>query len=352
MKERGSTMKVLFIGGTGTISMAISKQLLNLGHELYLINRGNRNDDLIGNVHYLTVDINEEAQVRELLTDLSFDVVADFIAFVPSQLERDYRLFAGRTKQFIFISSASAYQKPLSDYRINEGTPVANPYWEYSRNKIACEEYLLKQYREKQFPITIVRPSHTYDERSIPLGVHGKQGSFSVVKRMLKGKPVIIHGDGTSLWTMTHNSDFAKGFIGLMANIHAIGQTVQITSDETLTWNQVYQAIARHLNVEFKPYYVSSQFLEDCSDYDFLGSLIGDKANSVVFDNTRLKQLIPGLVMEKRFDTGVAETIDYIMSHKEYQIEDEEFDCFCDRLIEALEDAKVKIMTKEKVIKE
>ncbi|MBR3920601.1 MAG: NAD-dependent epimerase/dehydratase family protein, partial [Oscillospiraceae bacterium] len=198
-------MKALFIGGTGTISMAITRKLAEEGHELYLINRGNRNEDLPEGVKVITADINDEADVAEKIKDLSFDVVCDFIGFVKPQLERDYRLFNGKTRQFMYISSASAYQKPLSDYRINEGTPLSNPYWEYSRNKIECEEYLMKMYRENGFPITIIRPSHTYDERSVPLGVHGNKGSWQVVKRIMEGKPVIIHGDGTSLWTMTHN---------------------------------------------------------------------------------------------------------------------------------------------------
>ena len=188
-------MKALFIGGTGTISMAITKKLLAEGHEVYLLNRGNRNADLQGNVHFLNVDVNDEKAVLEKIDGLQFDVVAEFIAFVPAQLERDYRLFKGRTNQFIFISSASAYQKPVGNYVISEKTPLANPYWEYSRNKIACEDYLMKLYRDEQFPITIVRPSHTYDERSVPLGVHGNKGSFQVVKRIKEGKPVIIHGD-------------------------------------------------------------------------------------------------------------------------------------------------------------
>src|SRR5574344_11105 len=244
-------MKILFIGGTGTISMGISKKLVQEGHTLFLLNRGNRNKLLEGDVHSIVVsDINNEEEVRNKIKDLTFDVVADFIAFVPSQVECDYRLFKNKTKQYIFISSASAYQKPLSDYRINEGTPLANPYWEYSRNKIAGEDYLMKMYRENGFPVTIIRPSHTYDERSVPLGVHGNNGSYSIIKRMLVGKPVIIHGDGTSLWTLTHNSDFAKGFIGLLGNIHAIGESVQITSDETLTWNQIYQTIAQKLGVK------------------------------------------------------------------------------------------------------
>jgi Nucleoside-diphosphate-sugar epimerases len=334
-------MKILFIGGTGTISSAITNQLLDDGnHQLYLINRGNRNNKLSNNVNLIQADINDEADVAAKLEGLDFDVVADFIAFVPGQLERDYRLFNGKTKQFIFISSASAYQKPLSDYRITEGTPLSNPYWEYSRNKIACEDYLMKMYRENGFPVTIVRPSHTYDERSIPLGVHGSNGSWQVAKRMLEGKPVIIHGDGTSLWTMTHNSDFAKGFIGLMGNIHAIGEAVQITTDETLTWNQIYKCIADSLGVTLKPYYVPSDFLAAVSDYDFTGGLIGDKANSVVFDNSKLKRLVPSFTATKRYDEGINETIQYVLAHPECQKPDEEFDLWCDKVIDALENVK------------
>lgn len=336
-------MKVLFIGGTGTISMAISRLLLSQGHTLYLLNRGSRNTGLSGDLIELKADINDEAAVAALISDLKFDVVADFIAFVPEQLERDYRLFREKTKQFIYISSASAYQKPLSDYRINEGTPLANPYWEYSRNKIAGEEYLMKLYREEGFPVTIVRPSHTYDERSIPLGAHGEKGSFSVIKRMLEGKPVIIHGDGTSLWTITHNSDFAKGFVGLMGNIHAIGETVQITSDESVTWNQIYQIIADALHVKLNAVHVASEFLDACSDYDFAGSLLGDKANTVVFDNSKLKKLVPSFTATVRADQGIRSTIEYVLSHPECQVEDPAFDAWCDRVIEALEEAKRKI---------
>jgi len=330
-------MKVLFIGGTGTISTGISKQLLERGDELYLLNRGSRNNILSSRVKEIKADINNEAEVAKLIQDMEFDVVADFIAFVPGQLERDYRLFSGKTKQFIFISSASAYQKPLSDYRITEGTPLSNPYWEYSRNKIAGEDYLMKMYRENGFPVTIIRPSHTYDERSIPLGVHGNKGSWQVAKRMLEGKKVIIHGDGTSLWTMTHNSDFAKGFIGLMGNMHAIGEAVQITSDESLTWNQIYQAIANSLGVQLNAIHVSSELLDACSKEDFLGGLIGDKANSVVFDNSKLKRLVPEFVATKRFDQGVKETIDNVLNHPEYQIEDKEFDEWCDKIISAMD---------------
>jgi nucleoside-diphosphate-sugar epimerase len=332
-------MKALFIGGTGTISSSITRQLAEQGHELYLLNRGNRGSELPDGVRGLQADIHDEEAVAKLIEDLSFDVVADFIAFVPSHLERDYRLFKDKTKQFIFISSASAYQKPLSDYRITESTPLSNPYWEYSRNKIACEEYLMKQYREQGFPITIVRPSHTYSERSIPLGVHGRQGSWQVAKRMLENKPVIIHGDGTSLWTMTHSDDFAKGFIGLMGNLHAIGEAVGITSDESLTWNQIYECIAASLGVKLNAVHVPSSFLAACSDLDFTGGLIGDKANSVVFDNSKLKRLVPGFVATTRFDQGIQSTIDHILAHPELQLEDAEFDDWCDRVVQAMDAA-------------
>jgi nucleoside-diphosphate-sugar epimerase len=329
-------MKILFIGGTGTISTAISKLLITQGHDLYLLNRGKRNDVLPEGAHSLIADLNDEMKVASLIKNLNFDCVADFIAFLPEQLQRDYRLFKDKTKQFIFISSASAYQKPPSDYRVTEATPLANPYWQYSRDKIACEDYLMKLYREEGFPVTIVRPSYTYDERSVPLGVHGKNGSWQVLKRMIEGKPVVIHGDGTALWTMTHNSDFAKGFVGLMGNIHALGEAVQITSDETLTWNQIYQCIARVLNVPFNAVYVSSELLAAAGPYDFTGGLLGDKAVSVVFDNAKLKRLVPEFVATKRFDQGIKETVDYVLAHPELQFPDEEFDQWCDNLITKL----------------
>lgn len=329
-------MKILLIGGTGTISMAVSKLLLSEGHTLCLVNRGSRNSALAGNVIELKADINDEAAVSKLIENHSFDAVVDFIAFTPSQLERDYRLFRSKTRQFIYVSSASAYQKPLSDYRINEGTPLANPYWEYSRNKIAGEDYLMKLYRDEGFPVTIVRPSHTYSERSVPLGVHGRNGSYAVLKRMLEGRPVIIHGDGTSLWTLTHNSDFAKGFVGLIGNIHAIGEAVQITSDESLTWNQIYQIIADALNVKLNAVHAASEFLNACSSYDFAGSLLGDKANTVVFDNSKLKRLVPGFTATVRADQGIRDTVAYVLSHPECQLEDPEFDEWCDKVCAVL----------------
>ena len=338
-------MKALFIGGTGTISTAISTKLLEDGHELWLINRGSRNAVLPPGAHVIQADIGDEEDVNRRLEGRTFDVVADFIAFTPQHLERDYRLFRGKTKQFMYISSASAYQKPLSDYRINEGTPLANPYWEYSRNKIAGEELLMKLYREEGFPVTIVRPSHTYSERSVPLGLHGTGGSYQVIKRMMEGKKVIIHGDGTSLWTMTHNTDFAKGFIGLMGNIHAIGEAVQITSDETLTWNQIYRAVANALGVELRACYVSSAFLADSApeSWDLRGALLGDKSNSVVFDNTKLKRLVPDYTATVRFDQGVRMAVDYVLNHPECQREDAEFDRWCDCVIAAQEEALAKV---------
>ncbi|MCP1184009.1 SDR family oxidoreductase [Paenibacillus sp. 1781tsa1] len=336
-------MKALFIGGTGTISTAITEMLARQGCELYLINRGNHNHDLPKEVNVIQADINDETRVAELIADLEFDVVADFIAFVPSQLERDYRLFKDKTKQFIFISSASAYQTPLADYRITEGTPLSNPYWEYSRNKIACEDYLMKQYREHGFPVTIVRPSHTYGDKSVPLGVHGAQGSWQVLKRMREGKPVIIHGDGTSLWTITHNIDFAKGFIGLMGNIHAIGESVHITSDESVTWNQIHEIIASVLGVKLHAVHVPSEFLAACSDQDLRGGLLGDKANTVVFDNSKLKRLVPEFVATTRADQGIRSTIEHILAHPELQTEDPEFDGWCDKVVGALDEALLKI---------
>ena len=333
-------MKILFIGGTGTISMAITRLLAQQGHELWLLNRGNRNSDLPENVRTIIADISDEEETAKKLEGMSFDCVGEFIGFVPSQLERDFRLFSGKTKQFIYISSASAYQKPPTGYVITEDTPLDNPYWEYSRNKKACEEYLMERYKKDGFPVTIVRPSHTYDERSVPLGVHGKGGSWQVVKRIKEGKPVIIHGDGSSLWTITHNSDFAKAYVGLIGTPKAIGEAFHITSDESVSWNEIYKAIADALGTELKPCYVSSRTLADMSDYDFVGSLIGDKANSVVFDNSKVKALVPDFKADVSVKEGIRRTVEYILAHPEYQKDDEEFDLWCDKVIAAMEKAK------------
>ena len=335
-------MKILFIGGTGTISMAITKRLAAQGHELYLLNRGNRNDDIPGNVKIIKCDISDEQAAAKALEGMEFDCVGEFIGFVPAQAERDFRLFNGRTKQYIYISSASAYLKPQTGYLITEETPLENPYWEYSRNKIACERYLMERYREDGFPVTIVRPSHTYDERSVPLGVHGSKGSYQVVKRIKEGKPVLIHGDGSSLWTVTHNSDFAVGYTGLIGDPRAIGEAFHITNDFSVPWNVIYKAIADALGVELKACYVPSDMLAALSGnrYDYIGGLIGDKTVSVVFDNSKIKSLVPEFDCKVRPEEGIKAAVDYIMAHPEYQTEDEGFDAFTDKVVAAMNELK------------
>ncbi|MCH5201231.1 MAG: SDR family oxidoreductase [Oscillospiraceae bacterium] len=338
-------MKALIIGGTGTISSAVTELLIEKDWEVYVLNRGTGRKTLPEKVKQITVNIDDEAAVSEKLAGLHFDSVCEFIGFVPAQLERDYRLFKGKTEQYIFISSASAYHKPARSHVITEGTTLANPHWEYSRNKIACEEYLMKLYREEGFPVTIVRPSHTYDERNIPVGAHGKNGSWQVIKRIMEGKPVIVQGDGSSLWTLTHNTDFAVGFAGLMGNPHAIGEAFHITSDESLTWNQIYETIAGALGVQLKAYHVASDLLAEVGkQYDFEGGLLGDKSVTVVFDNSKLKRIVPEYNAVVSFKEGVRKALDYILAHPECQVEDEEFDEWCDKLIAALEKAKKELM--------
>lgn len=335
-------MKILIIGGTGTISSAITRQLAAAGHDLWLLNRGTRKNEVPAGVTQIIADIDDTQEVLSQLGDAQFDAVCEFIGFLPSQVERDIRLFKGRTRQYVYISSASAYNKPAASHVITEGTTLANPYWEYSRNKIACEELLLKAWREEAFPITIVRPSHTYCERAVPVSVHGPKGSWQVIKRMMEGKQVLINGDGSSLWTVTWNEDFARGFIGLLGNPKAIGEAFQIMSDEQLSWNQIYQCIANALGVALKPYYVASDFLAATSpkEWDFTGNLLGDKSVTVVFDCTKLKRAVPGFQATTRFDEGVRKCLAHILTHPELQVEDPEFDQWCDRVIAAQEQAK------------
>lgn len=338
-------MKILMIGGTGTISSAITRQLAESDNELWLLNRGSRKNEVPNNVKQIIADIDDEKEVLRQIGDTQFDAVCEFIGFLPSQVERDIRLIKGRTRQYVYISSASAYNKPAASHVINEGTTLANPYWEYSRNKIACEELLLKEYRENGFPITIIRPSHTYCERAVPVSVHGLKGSWQVLKRMIEGKPVVVHGDGSSLWTLTWNEDFARGFIGLLGNPKAIGEAFQIMSDEQLTWNQIYECVAKALNVTPKLYHVASDFLAATSpkEWDYMGNLLGDKAVTVVFDCTKLKRAVPGFQATTRFDEGVRRCVAYILAHPELQIEDPEFDAWCDRVIAAQETAKASL---------
>jgi nucleoside-diphosphate-sugar epimerase len=333
-------MRALFIGGTGRISTEITQLCAASGFDITLLNRGNREARLPEGlpVTHWQLDINDAQAVAEKLANETFDVVADFIVFGEEQLERDIALFAGKTKQYIFISSASAYQKPLSHYMISESTPLANPYWAYSRAKIACEERLVTEYRANGFPITIVRPSHTYDESAIPLAIHGKKGPWPIVKRMLDGKKVLLPGDGSTLWTLTHSRDFAKGFIGLMGNIHAIGEAVHITSDESLTWNQIYACIGDALGVEPQLAHVATDFINAC-DPSFGGALYGDKSNTVAFDTTKLKRLVPGFCATLRFDEGIKYSIENFLANPSLQVDDPDFDRFTDAVLAAQEAA-------------
>ncbi len=327
-------MKALFIGGTGTISTEISKLCVKKGWELTLLNRGNASGRVPEGAKVLQCDIHDEDAVKAVLGNERYDVVADFIAYLPEHVERDIRLFSGKCGQFFFISSASAYQKPLSSPYITESTPLHNPYWQYSRSKAACEDVLMKAYRETGFPVTIIRPSHTYCERSIPVAIHGKNGSWQTILRIRQGKPVIIPGDGATLWTCTHSRDFAVGFVGLMGNAHALGETYHITSDESNTWNQNYQSIANALGVKLNAVHIASETLAALSP-DWVGALLGDKSNTVIFDNSKIKRAVPEFYGTTRYDQGVREALAYIEAHPECQKLDPEFDAWCDAVAEA-----------------
>lgn len=335
-------MKALFIGGTGNISTDVSRLALEEGWELTLINRGNRSSDVPG-AKQIILDIENEQAVREALEGLTFDVVANFIAFTPHQVERDIRLFSGKTKQYCFISSASAYQRPPCSPIINEGTPLHNPYWAYSRNKAACEDVLMKAYNQTGFPITIIRPSHTFSQRAITVPVHGRKGGWQVLERMRKGKRVLMPGDGNTLWAVMSSRDFAQAFVGLMGNPHAIGQAVQITSEELLSWNQIMQTIAQILGVEYKPCYVPSAMLAKCQRYDLEGALLGDKAYTVIFDNTKLHRLVPTYQEKYRFDQSARLSVDNFLKNPALQTADPEFDQFCDQVVALMEETEEKM---------
>ena len=327
--------RALFIGGTGTISSACSALSAANGFDLTVLNRGN-DLELAAGINRIIADINNEEDVAGILNDMDFDIVADFITYTLDQAERSIRLFSGKTRQYIFISSASVYQKPLSNPVITESTPLCNPYWQYSRDKIAVENRLLEEYRNTGFPITIVRPSHTYGNKSIPICLHGSKGSYQVIKRILDCKPVIVPGDGTSWWTLTHNTDFAKGFIGLMGNVHALGEAFHITSDESLTWNNIFDIIGGILDRKVIKVHISTDML--CKfDPAMEGGLTGDKSVSVQFDNSKIKRIVPEFRASTRFDQGAVQTLEYILSHSECQITDPEFDSLCDRIITAVE---------------
>jgi len=329
-------MKVLFIGGTGNISLAVTQLAAARGIELTLLRRGQRTADLPEGVNTITADINDEAAVAKTLGDRHFDAVVDWIAFTPAQIERDIRLFRGRTHQFVFISSASAYQRPVGHYLITESTPLTNPYWQYSRDKIACEERLMLAYRDEGFPITIVRPSLTYGNTQIVLAVNSWQKSFTAVDRMRKGKKVIVPGDGSSLWCVTHNSDFAKGFVGLLGHRQAIGHAFHITSDEVMTWDQFYRITAQAAGVEAQIVHIASDFLGACNS-DEIGSLTGDKASSVVFDNSKIKRFVPDYRATVPFARGIQKTIDWFDADSTRRVIDDEANATWDKIIDAYE---------------
>lgn len=329
-------MKVLFIGGTGNISLAVTQLAAARGIELTLLRRGQRAAEVPEGVSSLIADIADEAEVERALDDRHFDAVVDWIAFTPDQIDRDIRLFRGRTHQFIFISSASAYQRPVGHYLITESTPLANPYWQYSRDKIACEERLMLAYRDEGFPITIVRPSLTYGDTQIVLAVNSWQKSFTAIDRMRRGEKVIVPGDGSSLWCITHNSDFAKGFVGLLGHRQAIGHAFHITSDEVMTWDQFYRITAEAAGVEAQIVHIASDFLGAC-DPGEIGSLIGDKASSVVFDNSKIKRFVPDYVATVPFAQGIQRTVDWFDADLARRVIDHEANARWDTIIDAYE---------------
>lgn len=332
-------MKALLIGGTGTISTSVAALARERGWEVTLLNRGTR--PAPQGMASITADIRDEQAAAQALKGKYFDVTAQFIGYGAEDAARDIRLFQEKTSQYIFISSASAYQKPPAGYPITESTPLKNPYWAYSQRKIQAEEVLMEAYREKGFPVTIVRPSHTYDQRKVPVAIHGDKGNWQVLQRILEGKPVILPGDGTSLWTLTHARDFAKGYVGLMGNPHALGNAYHITSDETMTWNQIYGTLASALGKNLNPLHVPSRLLGIWGrQYDMEGQLLGDKANTVIFDNTKIKREVPDFVCTTSMAEGIREAAEYMMSHRECQILDEAFDQWCDRVCAAMEAAE------------
>jgi nucleoside-diphosphate-sugar epimerase len=329
-------LKALFIGGTGTISSACSQLAIARGLELYLLNRGESVRPVPEGARVLRGDIRNLEETKRALRNHQFDVVVDWIVYTPQQVQADIELFRDRTAQYIFISSASVYQKPPALLPITESTPLDNPYWEYARAKIACENVLRQACRDEKFPMTIVRPSHTYDQTKLPL-----QGGYTPVNRMRQGKPVIVHGDGTSLWTLMHHRDFAKAFVGLLGNMHAIGDAFHITSDEILTWNQIYEIIARAAGAPARLVHVPSDMI---ATYDpaWGAGLLGDKAHSVLFDNTKIKRVVPDFVAAIPFARGAQETIAWFDDDPVRQVVDARLDQLMDTIIAAQNSAMPK----------
>lgn len=327
-------MKVLFIGGTGLISQAVSRLAVQQGIDLTLLNRGQRNTLVPAGATVLQGDIRDVGRIRELLRGQYFDAIVNWIAFTPEQIQADIDLFADKTNQYIFISSASVYQKPPTQYIVTESTPLFNPYWKYSQDKIACESLLMDAYRNSDFPCTIVRPSYTYGDTMIPAGLNSWQHPWSLVDRMKKGQPIIVHGDGSALWTMTHNTDFAKGFVGLLGNHQAIGHPFHITSDEVLTWDQIYQIIGDAAGVRPQLVHIASDFIVSCSPEN-AGPLLGDKSRSQVYDNAKIKRMVPDYQATVSFAEGMRRTIAAFEAHSERCTVDPEWNQEMDAILAA-----------------
>jgi nucleoside-diphosphate-sugar epimerase len=325
-----AALRVLIIGGTGIISSSVSRLAVERGMQVTLLNRGTESRrPAIDGAEAIVGDAGDAVSIRAAVGSREFDVVANFRAFTPGQVAADVEIFGGRVGQYLFISSASAYQKPIAHLPITEATPLHNPFWQYSRDKIACEEVLVRAYRDALFPMTIVRPSHTYDPTLIPL-----EGGWTSLARIRDGRPLIIHGDGTSLWTLTHARDFARAFVGLFGNPHALGGPVHITSDESLTWNAIAHLFADALGVEPDIVHVTSDAI--ARELPEVGAgLLGDKAHSVLFDNTRIKSLVPGWVATTPFAEGAREITDWYLADPARQVVDPELDAAFDRLAAA-----------------
>jgi nucleoside-diphosphate-sugar epimerase len=321
-------LKVLFIGGSGIISSACTALAVRRGIDLHVLNRGESTTrPLPPEVTVLRGDIRDPASVRAALAGHTFDAVVDWVAFTPSQVQSDIELFRGRTGQYVFISSASAYQTPPARLPVVESSPLRNPFWQYSRDKIACEDLLVQVYRDKGFPATIVRPSHTYDRTLVPF-----DGGWTALARMRQGREVVIHGDGTSLWTLTHHEDFAKGFVPLLGHPRAIGDVFQITSDDVLTWNQIAEHMAAALGVPAKLVHVPSDAIA-AADPEWGAGLLGDKAHSMVFDNSKLRALVPDYVATIPFHAGAREIVAWFDEDPARQIVDERLDKVMDDLV-------------------
>jgi len=328
-------MKTLFIGGTGLISSACSELALQRGMELFILNRGqSKKYPIPPGAQWLSADASDAAHVAQVLRGHEFDVVVDWVAYTPEDIERDLTLFAGKAGQFVFISSASAYQKPPGHYLITEETPLANPYWEYSRQKIACEARLMRACTEDGFPATIVRPSLTYGPSQIPLCVGSWLHPYTIIDRMQRGRPIIVPGDGTSLWVLTWNGDFAKGFLGLLGREDALGQVFHITSDEVLTWDQIYRQTGQALGIELDIVHIASDLIS-VYDPDSIGSLIGDKSNSAVFDNTKIKQFVPDFSATVPWAEGVRRALAWHEAHPEFCTIDQAANVRWDKIIAA-----------------